>query len=243
MTHPFELITELPLEATPEQVWQAIATGPGFDAWFMGRSEIEAHEGGKADLVMLGHRESATITAYEPNQRFASRTEEGPDGQFMAFEYLIEAAKGGTSVLRIVHNGMLGDDWETEFEAMKAGSGIYHATLVEYLAHFFGRSPSVVTVFRPGAADPDTAWKILTTALALPASPAEGDTATLPGGEQGTVFYTNLPVNLGIRTPFGLYRFIHSGADRGNVVVQGHQRFDGRDDQPLWDTWTTTLFP
>ena len=41
MGHEFELRKEITLAASPEQVWDAIATGPGMDAWFMGRNEIE----------------------------------------------------------------------------------------------------------------------------------------------------------------------------------------------------------
>ena len=39
MTHPFESEFETALSASPEQVWEAIATGPGLDSWFMGRNE------------------------------------------------------------------------------------------------------------------------------------------------------------------------------------------------------------
>ncbi|WP_143737006.1 SRPBCC domain-containing protein [Microbispora sp. GKU 823] len=48
MPHEFELHKEIELDATPEQVWEAIATGPGVDSWFMGRTEIEPVEGAAA---------------------------------------------------------------------------------------------------------------------------------------------------------------------------------------------------
>jgi uncharacterized protein YndB with AHSA1/START domain len=41
MAHPFEFTHEIEVDASPEEVWEAIATGPGVDAWFMGRNEIE----------------------------------------------------------------------------------------------------------------------------------------------------------------------------------------------------------
>jgi uncharacterized protein YndB with AHSA1/START domain len=34
--HEFEIREEIALDATPEQVWEAIASGPGMDSWFMG---------------------------------------------------------------------------------------------------------------------------------------------------------------------------------------------------------------
>ncbi|GII96556.1 SRPBCC family protein [Sinosporangium siamense] len=242
MTHPFELNQELELNATPEQVWEAISTGPGFDSWFMGRSELGAEEGGPANLSMLGHTQRAVITAYEPGARLATRGEESPDGRFMAIEYLVEGRGGGTTVLRLVQHGVLGDDWETEFEAMKAGWPIYLETLRQYLRHFAGRTPSVTTVARFGAGGPETVWKTVTESLGLAQHVEEGETVHLPDGSTGVVFYANLPVNLGIRTAEGLYRFIHSGSDRGDALVLGHQNFAGRDEQPAWDAWTTQNF-
>ena len=52
MAHPFEVSKEIEVDATPEEVWEAIATGPGIDSWFMGRNEVEPGEGGKARMVL-----------------------------------------------------------------------------------------------------------------------------------------------------------------------------------------------
>ena len=55
MPHEFELRKEITLDATPEQVWEAIATGPGIDAWFMGRNQVEPREGGRSSMTIGGH--------------------------------------------------------------------------------------------------------------------------------------------------------------------------------------------
>ncbi|MEU4533822.1 SRPBCC domain-containing protein [Streptosporangium sp. NPDC023825] len=243
MTHPFELSQEIELAATPEQVWDAIATGPGVDSWFMGRTELGTSAGGPAHLTVMGHTQQATITAYEPGTRLATRGAEAPDGRFMAMEYLVEGRGGGTTVLRLVQHGMLGDDWETEFEAMKAGWPIYLETLRQYLVHFTGRTPSSLTAaFRPGAGGPDAVWKIVTESLGVTPGVEEGDDVRLPDGSTGVVYYANLPVNLGVRTDEGLYRFIYSGAARGDALVLGHQKFAGRDEQAAWDAWMAENF-
>jgi uncharacterized protein YndB with AHSA1/START domain len=242
MTHPFELSQEIELGATPEQVWDAVATGPGVDSWFMGRTRLGTSAGDSADLTMMGHTQEATITAYEPGSRLATRTAEAPNGQFMALEYLIEGRGGGTTVLRLVQSGMLGDDWETEFEAMKAGWPIYLETLKQYLTYFTGRTPSVATIFRVGAGGPDAVWKTVTESLGVTPDVGEGEAVRLPDGSEGVVYYANLPVNLGVRTDAGLYRFIHSGSDRGDALVLGHQNFAGHDEQAAWDAWTAERF-
>jgi uncharacterized protein YndB with AHSA1/START domain len=40
MGHAFEHRHELTVPASPEQVWEAITTGPGIDSWYMGRNEV-----------------------------------------------------------------------------------------------------------------------------------------------------------------------------------------------------------
>lgn len=65
MAHEFELHEEIALDATPEQVWEAITTGPGVDSWFMGRTEIEQGLGGTIRLTLLGGTQEATVTGWE----------------------------------------------------------------------------------------------------------------------------------------------------------------------------------
>lgn len=247
MPHEFELRKEIELDATPEQVWEAIATGPGVDSWFMGRTEIEPREGGVAQMTMMGSVDQSTVTAWEPSKRFAYRGADGPDGTFMAFEYLIEGRDGGGTVLRLVQSGFLGDDWESEYEALRTGWDMYLHTLAQYLSHFSGQTAkAVVTTARPDAGDPDQVWKALTGALGLSGPVAEGARArlTLDGlsPAEGVVDYAGLPTFLGVRTDDGLYRFIHSGPSRGNVVVLQHHIFSGDlDDQAAEKAWQSWL--
>ncbi|GAA0363705.1 SRPBCC domain-containing protein [Microbispora corallina] len=244
MPHPFELRKEIELEATPEEVWAAIATGPGIDSWFMGSNQVEPREGGRGALDLLGHVQGSTVTGWEPGSRFALRSDEGPDGAFLAFEYLIEGREGGSTVLRLVQNGFLGDDWETEYEAMRVGWDMYLHKLAQYLTHFRGRTGTPVAAVRPKAGDGDEIWTRITAALGLPGTPAEGDRARLEVDGlppmQGVVDYAGFPTFLGVRTEDGLYRFIHSGPLRGDTVVLGHHVFGDADPEELrkaWDSW------
>ncbi|MFD0884376.1 SRPBCC domain-containing protein [Streptosporangium algeriense] len=154
MGHEFEVRRRIELAATPEEVWQAIATGPGVDSWFMGRSRIEPRQGGSTRLTVGGATEEATITSWEPPGRFAYRTEPGQDGTFMAFEWLVEGRDRGSTVLRLVHEGFLEGDWESEYEAMRTGWDMYLHTLAAYLRYFPGRRGRPVTALKVGAAGP-----------------------------------------------------------------------------------------
>jgi uncharacterized protein YndB with AHSA1/START domain len=240
MAHQFELRKEITLEATPEEVWEAIATGAGMDGWFMGRNQVEPREGGRTAMTIGGHTEEATVTAWEPPRRFAYRTG-GPDGSgFMAFEWLVEGRGDGTCVLRLVQSGMLGDDWETEYDALGKGWEMYLHQLGQYLRYFRGRPVTPVTIFGPGPGDPDRLWPELRRGLGLAGEPAEGDPVRLtPGG----IDYLS-PDVLGVRGEDGLYRFV--GGFNGSVGV-GHHLFaagvDDKEAEGAWQAWLDRLFP
>ena len=247
MAHEFELRKEITLEATPEEVWEAIATGAGIDGWFMGRNQVEPREGGRTAMTIGGHTEEATVTAWEPPRRFAYRTG-GPDGSgFMAFEWLVEGRGDGTCVLRLVQSGMLGDDWETEYDALGKGWEMYLHQLGQYLRYFRGRPVAPVTIMGPGPGDPERLWPELRRGLGLAGEPAEGDRVRLtPGGIdpiEGVVDYVS-PDILGVRSEDGLYRFV--GGFNGSVGV-GHHLFaadvDDKEAEGVWQAWLDRLFP
>ena len=249
MSHEFQLQHDIELPATPEQVWAAIATGPGVDAWFMGHTEIEAREGGSTSFTMMGQTQTSTITAYQPGVRFGYRGSPGPDGAFMAFEYLIEAREGGSTALRLVQSGVLGgDNWETEYEAMQAGWPMYVQSLVAYLTYFPGRVATPVTGFYPDAGDPEQVWTVLGARFGLDAivegAPAQLDAPGL-GQVDGVVDCVSLPHYFGVRTEDGLYRLLHSGVGRGSAVVIGHHIFadvDGEATEAAWQQWLSEVF-
>jgi uncharacterized protein YndB with AHSA1/START domain len=246
MAHEFELRKEITLDATPEQVWEAIATGQGIDAWFMGRNQVEPREGGRTTMTIGEHTEEGVVTGWEPPKRFAYRGA-SPDGSvFMAFEWLIEGRADGSTVLRLVQSGVLGDDWETEYDALGKGWDMYLQQLAEYLAHFRGRTAAPVTAMHPGAGDPERVWGAFHRGLGLAGPAAEGDRVRLtPDGLapiEGVVDFVS-PEFLGVRSDDGLYRFIR-GFD-GTAAV-GHHLFspdvDPREAEQAWQAWLSRQF-
>ncbi|MFC9603593.1 SRPBCC domain-containing protein [Streptomyces niveus] len=245
MTHPFEIELETTLPASPEEVWEAIATGPGIDSWFMGRNEVEPREGGTASMDTAGHREEAVITAYEPGKRFATRTPTGEDGRFMAFEYLIEGRDRGSTVLRVVHSGLLGDDWQDEYDALRRGWPFHLNTLREYLAHFAGRVG--VPVFAMAMSPDKTPHEVraaLVRGLSLPVPVAVGVPARAePAGLaplDGEVVWVD-DERIGLRTAQGLFTFHHGSG----VTVMFHHLFAPDTDtdgaEAAWQRWLNDL--
>jgi uncharacterized protein YndB with AHSA1/START domain len=248
MAHPFELTHEIEVPATPEEVWEAIATGPGVDAWFMGRNEIEPREGGGTRTTTPAWTEEATVTAWQPPTRFAYRTPEGEDGALHAFEYLVEGREQGSTVVRWVHSGFLGENWEKEYEGLSEGDPMYFDKLRVYLTYFKGRTAVPVNVFGPVEPDREKAWQTFVRGLGLSAEPALNDEVHLtPAGLpalRGVVDWRSRDF-LGVRTDEGIYRFMHISVFGGPTGV-GHHLFaegvDQADAERAWGDWLNGLF-
>ncbi|HEY3260656.1 MAG TPA: SRPBCC domain-containing protein [Pseudonocardiaceae bacterium] len=242
MGREWEQHDEVEVDATPEQVWEAVATGPGYDSWFMGRTEVVPGVGGTVRTDLGGHVMESTITAWEPLRRFAYRGDETPDGRFIAFEFLIEGREHGSTVLRLVTNGFLpGEDWEAEYDAMVKGGAMYFATLVAYLTHFAGRAATPISAAGPMVPDARLMFDRIPAALGLTAEPAVGDLVrTAPAGLppiDGVVDFVNADA-LGVRTSDALYRFIRGFF--GPTVVGHHIFADGvdpKETEQAWQAW------
>jgi uncharacterized protein YndB with AHSA1/START domain len=251
MTHEFEIREQIEIEATPEQIWQAIATGPGVDSWFMGRSTIEPGLGGRNTMDAGVFTLESTITVWEPSRRLAFKEEApAPDGAIHAFEYLIEGRDGGSTVLRFVHSGFLGDDWESEYDALRKGDLIYIQKLAQYLKYFPGRIAAPIGVFGGVEPDKEKAWQTIHAGLGLAGPVAVGEKVHLtPAGLEpldGVVDFLNEDF-LNVRTDDGIYVFIHGF--QGGVVI-GHHIYgqpgepapDIKDAEEAWQSWLATLF-
>ncbi|MFI6101044.1 SRPBCC domain-containing protein [Lentzea sp. NPDC051213] len=238
MTREFEIAKEVEVEGTPEQVWDAIATGPGIDAWFMGPHTVEPGVGGRMTLDLGFFQESSTITTWEPGKHFAYSTEKGEDGTFHAMEYLIEGRDQGTTVLRFVHSGILGDGWGDEYlDQSSHGWDMYLFTMASYVKYFSGRRATYVFAQAPEQPEGTDNWPKLLAALGVPADFKIGDEVTLePFGITGVVDYGLAGVFLGVRAADGMYRF------HGTRAVGHHVFGDATGQNEKWKAFLDQAF-
>lgn len=177
---PREISFQVEVPGTPEEVWDAIATGPGISGWFV-TAEIDGdvmrqHHGN-------GYDQTYAITAYERPSRFAYEDSfqptEDAESSLIATEFLVEARSGGTCVVRVVQSGFgTGDAWERAVESFTSGWPGALDDLRLYLTHFAGRPVAGFSTGRPL----DQGWPALRDALGLPERLAAGD----PIATQGT---------------------------------------------------------
>lgn len=171
---------EIEVPGTPEEVWQAIATGPGVTSWYVPH-QIDGTVGGAANASFgPGMDAQGQVTAWEPPHRFKV---EGPEpGEGLAFEWTIESKSADTCVVRLVNSGFgEGDDWDAQYDAMSNGWAIFLTNLRLHLEYF---APSQAAACIPMAVweRPLTeAWAHLTDQLEVPAVVQPGDRITVSG--------------------------------------------------------------
>jgi hypothetical protein len=234
MGRPFEIHREVPLDAAPEQVWEAIATGPGLAAWFM-PMEIDP--------------DSPMVQSWEPGRRLAIRTPSAPDGSFQAFDYRIEGSGPGRADLRFIHSGFTADDWGDDYDVLTGrGWDMYLHTLGQYLVHFAGRPALYLEAEAPPSSAEADGWGRLLAALGL-AEPVEVGAAVridLPGvGPVEAVVDYATPTFVGLRAPLALIRFHGRGGLGMPVAVSQHTyvaTFDVASARRGWESWLAGVF-
>jgi uncharacterized protein YndB with AHSA1/START domain len=181
-TRSFELEIEVP--GTPEEIWDAIATGPGITAW-MHPTEVEEREGGRLAFDMgSGMNMSGKVTGWDPPKRFVEESEwevEGAPKALLATEWLIEGRGGGTCVVRMVTTGFGTEAaWDDEIEGFTEAMESALQSLRLYLTHFPGQRGTWMRVFGSSTAPQDETWTRLIDALGLHGA-TEGTHVTASG--------------------------------------------------------------
>jgi uncharacterized protein YndB with AHSA1/START domain len=173
-----ELEVEVP--GTPEQVWQAIATGNGFTSWFC-PTTVEEREGGRVRFLMgPGMETGGQVTVWDPPRRFVTEDRGWMPGMpGIATEILVEAKSGGVCRVRLVNSLFTSSaDWDDQLEGMEKGWPLFLATLRIYLTHFPGALCTAAQLATVSTLDEERTWSTLTDGLGL--------TGTTPGARHTT---------------------------------------------------------
>jgi len=158
---------------TPEDVWEAIATGPGITSWFVPH-ELAGGEGARVRMDFGGgFMDAASVTSWEPPHRLVLR---GDGDRALAYEWLVEARDGGGCVVRLVCTGFgRGEDWDAEYHGMSEGWPLFLENLRLHLTHFRGQQARAVIPSAPVAGSSESAFEAVCAALGVPSDLGVGD--------------------------------------------------------------------
>lgn len=251
--------TEVP--GTPEQVWDAIATGPGVSSWFVPMRVEFGKDGNPTQMIMSfgpGMDCPATYTAWEPPHRFAAEsTIMGPNTPAMATEWTVEARDGGKCLVRVVHSLFAdNNDWDGQLEGTESGWPNFFRTLRLYMTHFRAQPCSL---FQPMASAKGTekeVWKALISPLGL----------------EGVKVGQRWKSPAGMPTLAGVIEHVNEGSGHHNVLVRTDEPTTGlvllgvyscgailvqvssylygdkaaavaAREEPIWQKWLSEKFP
>lgn len=177
-TRTIEIEMEVP--GTPDEVWPAVASGPGITSWYVPHT-VEQRLDGKATFSFgPGMDGEGRVTVWEPPFRFKLEGEEPGEG--LAFEWTVEARSEDTCTVRLVNSGFGdGGEWDAQYDAMSRGWSIFLTNLRLHLEYF---APMKATASLPMSVwerNLDDAWTHLTDHLDIPAEVAAGDRITVSG--------------------------------------------------------------
>ena len=174
---------EVEVPGTPEQVWQAIATGPGWSAWFA-PTEVEEREGGAIKQSMgPGMESAAVVTGWQPPHRFAIQENASwmPGAPPIATEIFVEAKAGGLCRVRLVNSLFTSQaDWDDQLESMEKGWPLFFQVLRLYLTHFPGARSAPAAAVTVTTLNEMDAWTTVLDHLGLTNATA-GDRRTIAG--------------------------------------------------------------
>jgi len=176
---------EVEVPGTPEEVWQAIATGPGISSWFV-PTEFEERDGKPVAVTLNfgpGMESRSVVTAWDPPRRFAAEAPGwAPGSPTIADEWTVEARAGGTCIVRVVHSLFAStDDWDNQLEGTESGWPGFFRILRIYLTYFRGKRSAIMQWMAPAAGTEAEAWETLTAALGLKGVSARQRWTASPG--------------------------------------------------------------
>lgn len=249
---------DVEVPGTPEQVWHAIATGPGISSWFV-PTKFEESDGKPVAVTHNfgpGLESRALVTAWDAPRMFAAQSEGWGGSPPIAIEWSVEALAGGVCRVRVVTSLFAStDDWDDQLESTGNGWPGFFRTLRIYLTHFSGQRSAIMQFVAPVAGTEAEAWESLTGAFGMNGL-SVGQRWTAPAGVpmlSGVAEYVS-------ESPYDtLLRFDNPGS---GVAALGAFNYGGQSmvalnfyhygdqaeeiaarETPVWQAWIQERFP
>lgn len=157
---------ELDIQATPEQVWQAISEGEKLQQWFAPIAKVEP---GKS--IELGWSPEMTgkanVRDWEPGKRMSWVEGEGSEREKVV-EFQVQPKDDSTTTLRLVHSGFgAGAEFDNEYDSTHGGWHTFFAAMRHGLERFANKPARMLSAFRMAEESKLVVWERCKAELAI----------------------------------------------------------------------------
>lgn len=144
---------EVALDASAEEVWQALTDSQGISSWFA--PEVKANQGvGEGVTLSWGGDMAYTtkITGWDKNSLVEWTDPPWEEGGLPSVVSFQIKAQGDKTVLKLVHSGFGADaQWDEQFEGMRSGWTYFLFNLQHYLRYHKGTARQIINERLPVA--------------------------------------------------------------------------------------------
>ncbi len=161
--------SEVEVPGTPEEVWRAIATGPGISSWFV-PTQLEERAGGVTTSNFGPGMESvANITLWDPPRRFVAESRDlGADAPVVITEWSVEPRSASSCTVRVTHSlQSSSEEWDSTLHQWEMGWPAFFRILSLYLTHFAGQACSAFQLMGMTQGSASSAWAGFTSSLGI----------------------------------------------------------------------------
>lgn len=181
------------VEGGVEEVWRAVATGPGISSWYVPH-EVEERPGGSA-VASFGDTPEMQIpgrvAVWEPPRRIVF--DGGDAGGGLTFEWIVEPLGAGLCTVRLINAGFgpAGDpDQDAQYDMMAEGWKLFMLNLRLHCQHFLGQVASSALPMQPTELRQADAWNALCSRLGVSTTLTVGDRIDVPVGPRTSIVGT-----------------------------------------------------
>lgn len=245
---------------SPEEVWRAVASGPGVSSWFV-PTTFDADAAGAPRAMTndfgRGMRSHSTITSWDPPRAFTAECPDlGPDAPPVLTEWRVEPRGDGDvdgCTVRVTHRvETASNSWDVHLEAWESGWPAFFA-LLRFVLEQFRDEPCDGFYCTGSFDDADEAWEILESAMDLADRgagdefEARGDAPDLAGRVGRDEDARERLLRLDRPAPGMAHLFVMPAGDRATVWMRfaffGDDATEVADaERPRWEEWFAERF-
>lgn len=249
---------DIEVPGTPQEVWQAIASGPGMSSWFV-PTRFEEVDGTPVAVCFdfgPGITPRSTITAWQQPHSYTVQGEGWGGSPPIASAWSVQANTADSCVVRVVNSlDAAGPDWDPLLEATAHGWPAFFRTLRLYMTYFRNERSALQQLVAPVAGSEAQAWDALRAAVGLQ-NLVVGQHWQAPAGVPALAgvaeHVSEQPYDALLRmaTPgpgvaaFGAFSFGSQSMVAVNFYYYGEQAQATLErERPRWQAWLAAHFP